>query len=161
MVITLLKMISLVVLFFILLLADVSLKPIPIETIKDTEITVFVRGAVANTKSYSIPAFSKIEDLLTMIELDEDADTSVLNPNIILKDNDVIDIPRKTEVALISINTGSYKQLMTLKGVGAKTAQAIIDHRNDHGLFQTLDELMNVKGIGLKKYADILPYIKL
>ena len=108
-----------------------------------------------------MPAFSKIEDLLSMIELDDDADTSVLNPNIILKDNDVIDIPRKTEVALVSINTGSHEQLITLKGVGDKTAQAIIDHRRVHGLFQTLDELMNVKGIGPKKYADILPYIKL
>lgn len=154
-------MISLIVLFFVLLFSDISLKPIPIETLKDTEITVFVRGAVANTKPYSMPAFSKIEDLLSMIELDDDADTSVLNPNIILKDNDVIDIPRKTEVALVSINTGSHEQLLTLKGVGDKTAQAIIDHRREHGLFQTLDELMNVKGIGPKKYADILPYIKL
>lgn len=161
MVITLLKMISLIVLFFILLFSDISLKPIPIESLKDTEITVFVRGAVTNTKSYSLPAFSNVEDLLSMIELDEDADISVLNPNIILKDKDIIDIPKKTEVALISINTGSYDQLITLKGVGDKTAQAIIDHRRDHGLFQTLDELMNVKGIGPKKYADILPYIKL
>ena len=149
------------VLFFIILFSDISLKPIPIDTLKDTEITVFVRGAVTNNKSYSLPAFSKVEDLLSMIELDEDADISVLNPNIILKDKDVIDIPKKTEVALISINTGSSDQLITLKGVGDKTAQAIIDHRRDHGLFQTLDELMNVKGIGPKKYADILPYIKL
>ena len=154
-------MISLIVLFFIILFSDISLKPIPIDTLKDTEITVFVRGAVTNNKSYSLPAFSKVEDLLSMIELDEDADISVLNPNIILKDKDVIDIPKKTEVALISINTGSYDQLITLKGVGDKTAQAIIDHRRDHGLFQTLDELMNVKGIGPKKYADILPYITL
>jgi hypothetical protein len=36
-----------------------------------------------------------------MIELDEDADISVLNPNIILKDKDIIDIPKRTEVALI------------------------------------------------------------
>ena len=144
-----------------LLFADINLKPIPIQTLKDTQITVLVRGAVINTKTYSISDFTKVEELLNMVELADDADISVLNPNIVLKDNDVIEIPKKTEVALISINTASYEELLTLKGIGDKTAQAIIDYRLNQGLFQTLDELINVKGIGSKKYANILPYIKL
>ncbi|WP_445116526.1 ComEA family DNA-binding protein [Acinetobacter sp. WZC-1] len=48
----------------------------------------------------------------------------------------------------ISLNSADVMQLQQLSGVGAKKAQAIIEHRNQHGKFKSIDELKHVKGIG-------------
>ena len=48
----------------------------------------------------------------------------------------------------ININSASFDQLQSLNGIGQKKAQAIIDYRNEHGSFETIEEIMNVKGIG-------------
>jgi len=48
----------------------------------------------------------------------------------------------------INVNSASIKQLQNLSGIGQKKAQAIIDYRNEHGSFQTIEEIMSVKGIG-------------
>ncbi|TSA27285.1 hypothetical protein D4R71_02380 [bacterium] len=48
----------------------------------------------------------------------------------------------------ININSASIEQLQNLSGIGEKKAQAIIDYRNEQGSFETIEEIMNVKGIG-------------
>ncbi|MDD2591745.1 MAG: helix-hairpin-helix domain-containing protein [Erysipelotrichaceae bacterium] len=156
-----LKLIFIFIFSLYLLIGQVGFKSIKTVDLVNKEICVSVRGAVQEEKTFKIPAFSKLEVILTQIELDKEADISTLNPNITLKDNDVINIPFKQEIKRVSINSGTYEQLITLKGVKEKTALAIIAYRNEHGLFQTIDELMNVKGIGVKKLEDIKPYIKL
>lgn len=50
--------------------------------------------------------------------------------------------------ALININTADYGQLMNIKGVGPKKAQAIIEYRNTHGKFNNINELYQLKGFG-------------
>lgn len=50
----------------------------------------------------------------------------------------------------ININTASMGELATLHGVGAKTAHAIIQYRQTHGAFNSIDDLTKVKGIGAK-----------
>ena len=47
----------------------------------------------------------------------------------------------------VDINTADADTLMSIKGIGEKRAAAIIDHRNEHGSFESVDELVNVKGI--------------
>jgi comEA protein len=61
----------------------------------------------------------------------------------------------------ISINNASAEELATLPGIGPQSAQRIIDHRETHGPFMTLDDLKDVKGIGDKIFRRIAPYIKL
>lgn len=64
------------------------------------------------------------------------------------------DAPAPTPVATddgrIDINTADAAQLQTLNGVGPVTAQRIIDYRNEHGRFSSVDDLLNVSGIGAK-----------
>lgn len=50
----------------------------------------------------------------------------------------------------INVNRANSAQLQTLNGIGPTKAQEIIKYRKAHGGFKTVDELVNVKGIGPK-----------
>lgn len=56
----------------------------------------------------------------------------------------------KTMSERININTATAGELATLHGVGAKTAQAIVEYRQMFGGFQSIEDLTHVKGIGQK-----------
>ena len=47
----------------------------------------------------------------------------------------------------VNINTADVKTLDTVKGIGPKKAQAIVDYRTKHGPFKSVDDLANVPGI--------------
>ncbi len=59
----------------------------------------------------------------------------------------------------ININSAYAVDLMKLPGVGEITADRIIEYREKTGRFKRIDELMNVKGIGKKKFEKIMPYV--
>lgn len=63
--------------------------------------------------------------------------------------------------ALVSLNSGSAEQLETLPGVGPVTAQAIIDWRTTNGTFSSVDELLEVDGIGPKTFDKLEPLVTL
>lgn len=50
----------------------------------------------------------------------------------------------------INVNKANLAQLQTLNGIGPTKAQEIINYRKSHGGFKTVEELVNVKGIGPK-----------
>lgn len=62
---------------------------------------------------------------------------------------------------LININTAGVAELQEIPGIGEKKAQAIIHYRNEHGSFQSVNELTQVKGIGTKMLEKMKPYIGL
>ena len=47
----------------------------------------------------------------------------------------------------VDINTANLEALMSVKGIGEKRAAAIISHRDEHGYFKSVDDLVQVKGI--------------
>ena len=59
----------------------------------------------------------------------------------------------------VNLNSASITQLQTLPGVGASTAQRILDYRQKNGGFKKIEELMNVKGIGEKSFLKLKPLI--
>ncbi len=61
--------------------------------------------------------------------------------------------------SIININKASRQRLESIPGVGKVIAQRIVDYRNDNGSFNSEEDLMKVKGIGLKKIKIIQTYI--
>ncbi len=60
----------------------------------------------------------------------------------------------------IDLNTATAEQLQLLPGVGEVTAQRIVDYRTEHNGFTSIEELMEIKGIGEKKFAEMKQYVK-
>lgn len=59
----------------------------------------------------------------------------------------------------ININTAPASELVRLKGIGEVKASAIIKYRNENGGFKSVDELINVSGIGEKTLEKIRDYV--
>jgi competence protein ComEA len=57
--------------------------------------------------------------------------------------------------AKVNINTATVEELMSLKGIGEKKAESIVEYREEIGSFATIDELKGVKGIGDKVFNKI------
>lgn len=63
--------------------------------------------------------------------------------------------------ALVSLNTADAAALDTLPGVGPVTAAKILDWRTAQGGFTSVDELLEISGIGEKTFAEIAPHVTL
>lgn len=150
-------------------------------------IKVEIKGLVKNPGVYEISENSRVIDVINKAGgLLEDASTQNLNLSKKIVDEDVIIVNSKemeesnlndyvnsntnTSIntqnknvsdGLISINNATIEELETLPQVGEKKAIAIIEYRNQNGPFKSLDEIMNVSGIGDKIYSKIKDYIKL
>ena len=59
----------------------------------------------------------------------------------------------------VNVNTANATELESLPGVGPAIAKRIIDYRNQHGNFSSPEDLINVRGIGKSKLAQILPHV--
>ncbi len=55
----------------------------------------------------------------------------------------------------LNINKASVQDLTRLPGIGPRTAERIVTYRKEHGPFKRIEEIMNVRGIGRKKFERI------
>ena len=126
------------------------------------DIQIEIKGEVSDPGIITVDAYSTVDDVLKMIDLSEDADLSKVNRTAILKDQDVLVIPGKSDSALlVSINTADIDELTLVPNIGKVTAENIIAYRNQNGLFQSIDDLVKVKGIGAKTLEKIRKYLTL
>lgn len=139
------------------------------------EVVVHVAGAVSSPGVYTLPADSRVDDAVRAAGATADADLSQLNLAQKLADGQKITVPvagaapadgssaattaDSDNDVLININTATQEELESLPSIGEVRAQAIITYREEHGGFRTIDELMEVSGIGEKIFADISPHI--
>jgi competence protein ComEA len=60
----------------------------------------------------------------------------------------------------VNINTATLEELDALPGIGPTKAQAIIDYRNEHGRFNSIEDIQNVKGIKEGEFSKLKDYIR-
>jgi comEA protein len=84
------------------------------------------------------------------------AQSDLLESNEKAENNKTSTLHNKTDyTGPVNINTADKELLMTLSGIGEVRAQAIIDYRAYYGKFKSVDELMEVEGIGEKTLEKI------
>jgi len=142
-----------------------------VSTTQETVIFVDIKGAVKNPGVYQMKAGDRVKDALEAAGgLTEEADSQKVNLAKRLEDQMVIVVPKVGEEAeeipagetskeatkegKVNINTATVEELKTLKGVGEKKAEAIIEYRKKNGSFQTKEDLMKVRGIGKKLFES-------
>jgi len=55
----------------------------------------------------------------------------------------------------INLNSATVEQLQSLPGIGPATAKSIVEYRTKAGKFSRIEEIINIKGIGEKKFQKI------
>ena len=157
-------------------LSQTTILPQEVEdkTTVSTVIYVDVKGEVHHPGVYQMKAENRVKDLIEAAGgFTPLADDQKLNLAQLLEDQMVIVVPKKGEEVnselaqtptphkkevekegKVNINTATVEELKTLKGIGEKKAEAIIEYRKQNGSFKNKEELMKVRGIGKKLYES-------
>ena len=145
------------------------------ESVKQDLITVDVKGAVKAPGIYDLPVGSRINDAVQKAGgLTDNADSKSINLAQKISDEALVYVPTKEEAISqdthsnasntkenkkVNLNKASLEELKQVKGLGAKRAQDIIDHRESNGKFKSVDELKKVSGIGAKTIEKLKEYV--
>ena len=145
------------------------------EVVEQDLITVDVKGAVKSPGIYDLPVGSRVNDAVQKAGgLIDNADSKSINLAQKISDEALVYVPTKEEAAnqesysnatgskeskKVNLNKASLEELKQVKGLGAKRAQDIIDHRETNGKFKSVDELKKVSGIGAKTIEKLKEYV--
>lgn len=139
-------------------------------TSSSTPATVLVHaaGAVAHPGVYELVAGARVADLIDAAGgPTPDADVDQLNLAAPVADGERVYVPRAGEIVPggpgngdspkgpLDLNTATLDQLDELPGIGPATAKAIIDERDRRGGFTSVEELLDVRGIGPAKLEQL------
>ena len=152
---------------------SVQLRPAP----TPEPIQVHVAGAVVRPGVYDLPDDGRVLDAVEAAGgFVAEADKNALNLAARVEDGERLDIPyvagyepeetdgftviedgtpSSSGAELVDINNATLDELEKLPGIGTKTAQNIIDYRDEHGPFERIEDIVNVTGIGSVTYTEI------
>lgn len=148
-----------------------------------SNIFVHVAGCVAAPGVYALKQGARVSEAIELAGgFTPEAASEAVNLARVLEDAEQIVIPEKTEAVAdasissesasaaedaspngatagatskVNINTASSSELQTINGIGASKAQKIISYRETNGRFKSVEDLLNVSGIGEKTLESI------
>lgn len=151
-------------------------------------LKVHVKGAVQRPFVYTLPFGSRVIDAVQKAQPRPDADLNALNLADFLEDGQEVIVPSKnrfantstlalpstaaslspsqvkqsakTQPKIIHLNSATETDLAHLPGIGPALAKRIIEHRRQIGGFKSVEQLLEVRGIGEKKLVQIRPYVR-
>jgi len=158
-----LVLIVFVVLFVVNKEVKVDVEGTPIEVsgeISVRSLKVYISGEVNKPGVYELGQDDRLDKLVELAGgFTDQADTAGVNLAKILKDGEMVTIyPLGEEVTYLGIdifNKGDRDLLESVDGIGQVLAERIIDYREKHGFFSTIEDLLNVEGIGSQKLKTI------
>lgn len=139
------------------------------ESEQDSYIYVHVCGEVKHPEVYKLKKGARVHEGIRMAGgFTKDAAVDILNQARELQDGEKIYVPsveEEKELVLsaqmqsnltenndsnyskVNINTANLTELMTIRGIGEAKAKSIVEYRETHGTFKSIDELKNITGI--------------
>lgn len=138
------------------------------ETEVPERVVVAVVGEVSHPGLVTLDQGARVADALERAQPLPHADVLALNLAQVLVDGQQLVVPALGAAPVpasggdgaagsggVSLNSASVSELVALPGVGEATATAIVRHRETQGPFRSVEDLMQVKGIGPSKFAAL------
>jgi len=149
----------------------------PAATTPPPPIMVHVSGEVARPGLYQLRSGARVVDAVNAAGGPTPAaDLGQVNLAALVQDGDKVQVPAQVfapapapanqppapgPTEKISINRGTLEELDRLPGVGPKIAERIIQYRQTHGYFRSLEQLKEVPGIGDRNFERMRPMLTL
>lgn len=130
-------------------------------------IIIDVKGAVFKEGVYEMKEGDRVKEAVEKAGgLLPDADVKKVNLAQMVQDQMLLYVPNKNEPVQegatfsksegkVQINTASKEQLEKITGIGSREAESILKYREEHGLFQKIEDLLEIDGIGAKSLEKI------
>ncbi|SFD55987.1 competence protein ComEA [Lentibacillus persicus] len=137
------------------------------EQVEPEIVMVDVKGEVTSPGVYEIASDSRVNDVIQMAGgFTNEADKTMVNLAQKVQDEMVILIPETGSEASgsitqsngdgkVRINYAEQSEIETLNGIGPSKAEAIIQYREENGLFKSEEDLLNVPGVGEKTLESL------
>jgi len=145
---------------------------------EETVIKVDVKGAVQSPGVYIATKGDRVIDIITKAGgFTKEADQNQVNLAKYVQDEMVIFVPKKGEEVFtpddietshpssesnkgkVNINQANETELQTIPGIGPSKAKAIVEYREQNGLFKRIEDIKNVTGIGDKTFDKLKEHI--
>ena len=154
---------------FLVLDPNIGIQSVANVTEVANTFSVVVEGEVYKTGTYTLKDGALMSDLIEAAggltnNADERAfyETSILTSGMtyyIASKYDVTDLCNASEIEKVNINVDDAQTLATVNGITNTIANSIVAYRNDSGLFSSLEQLLEVYGIGNATYRKIRNYV--
>jgi len=147
------------------------------EASTDERMLVDIKGEINTPGVYELNSGSRVNDVIKMADgFTDDADETSINLAQKVHDEMIIIVPIENEESdetlhqttspteqneKVKINYATQEEIETLPGIGPSKAQTIIKYREENGLFQTMEDLLDISGIGEKTLENMKDNIQI
>ncbi len=139
-----------------------------------TQVRIHIAGAVKQPGVYDVSSNLRVLDVIQLAGgVEANADLDKLNlakkvsdgQRILVKKNKHISRSSSLNIdpdrVKVNLNFANKEQLISIPGIGPKTADLILIYRNELGYFTSLDQLLQIKGIGQKTLEKLKVYLNI